>query len=445
MSLRFDKEGQIVEKRVEELFPYQRLHELARETGFCQRLRKIHPVIFLQVLIFSATLHKHPTVAEIWRRYTYLTDSDIAYSSFIARFEDLSLKFMQRVLDDCIHSPVIGLSLELRERYRKFATIFIQDSSIIRLHEKLAERFPATRAKKIAAGIKVSYLLNVLANSPQTVSLVPERTAEIKTLRIGPWVKGSLLLIDLGFYCYHSFSRIDKYGGYFVSRVKKDSCLIITRFHSPVTAAQREMFTGKDLKHVLKVLGGTSVDATVTITVRMTDGCSHKKRSVHQQFRCVGRVHPETGKWHLYLTNLSHEEFSVYEIATLYGFRWEIESLFDESKNECMLGDVRVTRDGAILTLVCAALIRQLLLKRIYLVMRSLMTECQRARLSSDLFGRAFIEQIGALLELVLGYWNDDCSDRELVKGWQRYVDRLSRHSQQYHPARLMRDNVLYR
>lgn len=445
MSLEIDKEGQIVEKRVEEFFPYHRLNDLARETGFCQKLRKLHPVIFLQVLIYSSSLHKHPTVAEIWRRYIDHNESDIAYSSFVARFGDSSLRFMERVLDECIQSPVIGLSLELRERYRKFATIFIQDSSIIRIHEKLAERFPATRAKKIAAGIKVSYLLNVLANSPRTVSLVPERTAEVKTLRIGPWVKGSLLLIDLGFYCYDSFSRIDKYGGYFVSRVKKDSCFIITRFHSPVTAAQREMFTGKDLKHVLKVLGGTSVDATVTLRVRMTSGGSHKKRSVNQQFRCVGQIHPETGKWHLYLTNLSHEEFSIDEIATLYGFRWEIESLFDESKNECMLGDVRVTRDGAILTLVCAALIRQLLLRRIYVVMRSLMTETQRARLSPDLFGRVFIEQMGSLLELVLGYWNNDWSDQDMVKAWNRYVDRLSRHSQQYHPARLMRDDVLLR
>lgn len=110
-----------------------------------------------------------------------------------------------------------------------------------------------------------------------------------------------------------------------------------------------------------------------------------------------------------------------------------------------MLGDIRVTRDGAILTMVCAALIRQLLLKRIYLVMRFLMTEIQRARLSPDLFERAFIEQIELLIELALGYWNNDWSDRELLKGWQRYVDRLSRHSRQYHPARLMRDNVLHR
>lgn len=238
---------------VEGLFPYRRLNKLAGETGFCQRLRKIHAVIFLHVLIISSFLHKHPTVAEIWRRYTDLTESEISYSSFVARFEEKSYIFLLRVMEECIQSPVLGLSLELRERYRKFATIFIQDSSIIRLHEKLAERFPATRAKRIAAGIKVSYLLNVLANSPRTVSLVPERTGEIKTIQIDSWVKNSLLLIDLGFYSYALFSNIEANGGYLVSRVKKESSLIIRTFHSPVTDAQRQMFTGKDLKHMLKV------------------------------------------------------------------------------------------------------------------------------------------------------------------------------------------------
>lgn len=34
MSHEFDKEGQIVEKRVEGLFPYLRLHELAKETTY---------------------------------------------------------------------------------------------------------------------------------------------------------------------------------------------------------------------------------------------------------------------------------------------------------------------------------------------------------------------------------------------------------------------------
>lgn len=171
------------------MVPYRRLIERARETGFCQRLRKNHAVIFLQVLVLPSPLHKHPTVAEIWRRYSDITDSEISYSSFVAIFEDTSQIFLLRVIDECIQSPVPGLSLELSERYREFITIFIQDSSVIRLHEKRAGRFPATHAKRIAAGIKGRYLREC-PGKRSTVS-IPERTAEIKTIQIGSWVNAA--------------------------------------------------------------------------------------------------------------------------------------------------------------------------------------------------------------------------------------------------------------
>ncbi len=94
------------------------------------------------------------------------------------------------------------MSLKLRERYEKFVTVYIQDSTKVKLPKKLADLFPAGPKRRVAAGIKIGYLLNVLANRAAKISFVPDRTAEIKTLRVGPWVKGSLLLIDLGFFKY---------------------------------------------------------------------------------------------------------------------------------------------------------------------------------------------------------------------------------------------------
>jgi len=132
-------------------------------------------------------------------------------------------------------------SLKLRERYEKFVTVNFQDSTIVRQPKKLAERFPATRSRRIAAGIKISYLLNVLSNGAEKISFVPERTAEIKTLRVGPWVKGALLLIDRGFFKYQLFARINENQGYFISRVKSSGKLIVKEFHSSITDAFEEL------------------------------------------------------------------------------------------------------------------------------------------------------------------------------------------------------------
>jgi len=443
MSLEIDKEGQILRFGLERILPYLRILELARSTGFCQRIRILHPVMFLQMVTFAPCRHSHATVAEIWRTYKDLTGVEIAYSSFVDRLNDSAARFFAAVLNDCMRSPVSGMTLELQERYARFATVFIQDSTIIRLSKKLADRFPAVRSKT-TAGVKVACLLNVLASGPRTVSIVPERRAEIKTLRIGRWVAGSLLLVDLGFYAYHLFARIHENRGFFVSRVKKASNLRIEAVHSPMDANLCASLIGQNLLSAIPGLGIQSFDATVSVQLkrRVYRG---KRRRERYTFRCVGRVHPDTGEWRWYLTNLSSEEFTVDEIAKLYRFRWEIETLFDEAKNECNLGDIAVKREGASMALLYAMLIRQVILKRVYLVLRTLLDEKTRQKLSPDLFGRGFIEQMDLLLETLVDEWKEPEEQIRGREGWNLWFARLCRHGLQYHPKKLARDAILKR
>ncbi|EQD69102.1 transposase, partial [mine drainage metagenome] len=45
------------------------------------------------------------------------------------------------------------------------------------------------------------------------MALVGERTADVKCLRLGPWVIGRILLADPGDYAHRLFAKIDEYGG----------------------------------------------------------------------------------------------------------------------------------------------------------------------------------------------------------------------------------------
>ena len=57
---------------------------------------------------------------------------------------------------------------------------------------------------------------------------VPEH--QIDTLRFGPWVKGSVVLTDLGFYKHQGFARIEQ-NGYFLSRLKANADPTLIRSH----------------------------------------------------------------------------------------------------------------------------------------------------------------------------------------------------------------------
>jgi len=101
-----------------------------------------------------------------------------------------------------------------------FEDLLIQNSTIVRLHEKLADRWPAVRSKTIAAGVKVNLLVSFVSAGPKKVHVTGERTPESKLLEIGSWVKDRTLLLDLGYYKHHSFHLTGQQERSFVSRLK---------------------------------------------------------------------------------------------------------------------------------------------------------------------------------------------------------------------------------
>ena len=48
--------------------------------------------------------------------------------------------------------------------------------------------------------------------------------------RLGPWVRGKLLLMDLGYFAYELFARIADNGGFFLSRLKGNANPLIWSF-----------------------------------------------------------------------------------------------------------------------------------------------------------------------------------------------------------------------
>ena len=150
--------------------------------------------------------------------------------------------------------------MELKNKLASFEDLLTQDSTIIRLNKKLADKWPAARTKKVAAGVKVSLLISAVADGPKRIAIYGERISEVKTLRIGPWVKDRILLIDLGFYKHNTFARIDENGGFFISRLKNGVNPLIIKTNS-VCRGRSIDIEGKRLNEILDKL--TSVKSSV--------------------------------------------------------------------------------------------------------------------------------------------------------------------------------------
>lgn len=111
-------------------------------------------------------------------------------------------------------------------------------------------------------------MVSAVANGPKTVALYAEKTAEINTLKIGPWIKDRIPLVDLGFYKTQMFARIVENGGYFVSRIRKNMDPVIVSIEEGVLKTKKKEFIGKTVNECIEQLPGKDIDAIVKISFK---------------------------------------------------------------------------------------------------------------------------------------------------------------------------------
>ena len=331
----------IVEETLNRMFPPEWLRETARETGLVKRERKIDPVIMFWVLTLSFGVRLQRTLASLKRNYEKASDTQLSDGSWYERFTPELVSFLKACVTHGIEHLAQEPGRKLTAKLARFNDLLIQDSTIVRLHEKLAKKWPAVRTRKVAAGVKVSMLISAISDGPKRVALYGERMSEIKTLRIGPWVKNRILLIDLAFYKHHAFTRIKENGGFFVSRLKGNADPLITGINKKYRGRSINVI-GKRLSEVLPKLKREVLDVQVEVNLyrRKYRG---KKRKDSEGFRMIAVYNKEAGKYHVYITNIESDTLDAEDIAALYKARWDVELIIKELKSRYALDVVKTT------------------------------------------------------------------------------------------------------
>jgi hypothetical protein len=209
---------------------------------------------------------------------------------------------------------------------------------------------------------------NILECSAKSVRLSGARTSDgTPWKRLGGWVRGRLLLFDLGYYDFHFFARIHDNGGYFVSRVKTNANPLIVANHRPCRG-QSVPVVGQTLQEVLPLLQRDILDVEVEVEVkqRVYRG---KRRTVKRRLRLVGMRRPEGG-YFLYFTNLSPEKLPAEDVCVLYSLRWQIELFFKCLKAHLRLDEIPSGKREVMEVLVWAALLASVVSHRLLRLLR---------------------------------------------------------------------------
>ena len=392
----------ILEGSLREMFPEEWLRQTAKETGLIKRERKIDPVVIFWVLTLGFGVRLQRTLASLKRGYEKDANTTISDSSWYYRFTPELVEFLHQCVIHGIEELAKEPGRKLSKKLDNFQDILIQDSTIVRLHSSLADKFPAARTRTVAAGVKIGVMVSAVANGPKTVALYSERTAEIKTLKIGPWIKDRILLVDLGFYKNQMFARVEENGGYFVSRIKKNMDPIVVSVEEGLSKTKCKGFAGKPVSECIKQLSGKNLDAVVKIKFKRR-AYKGKQKQDEMNVRLVAIYNIEEKKYHIYITNIQKNVLDVKDIATLYGARWDIELLFKELKSKYALDVLDTKNEQVIEALIWTAMLTLIVSRRLYSIIRNNAAQPEKmARYTQLRWSTIFAENALDLLTVIL-------------------------------------------
>lgn len=356
-----------IRQELTSLIPTRQLNRLARQSGLVRRRRKIDPMELFWTVVLGFGAGRARTLAGMRRAYQKSTGATLVASAFYDRFTRSLAVFMRLVVEELmekLEQPEAKFSGLLRS----FRDVVVTDSTLVKLHDLLERRFPACRTNHTKAAAKLHVVMSVRGQGPRSVKLTSGRQHDGPVFRVGRWVRDRLLMFDLGYFRYQLFDCIDRNGGYFISRLKENA-------NPEITATLRQWrgrsvpLVGQRLRDVIKRLQRETLDVEVEVAFRRRayGGC---RSGARRGLRLVGVKNEDTGRYHLYVTNIPPERLTAEQVARVYAGRWQIELLFKEMKSHYRLEDLPSRKPHIVEALLYATLVTLVVSRRLLRAVR---------------------------------------------------------------------------
>jgi hypothetical protein len=395
------------------VLPRRRIRALSRRLGVVQRQRKLDIVALVYSLVLGFSSGQRRTLTGLRRAYLRATGVRLAPSSFHARFDARLVELLRQLTTDAL-SRAQRSRPRLRGVFAPFVEVLAVDTALLRLHNALESDYPSVWTHYMKASAKLGVVMNVVGRGAKTVRVTHGSRHDVHLLQAGPWMKGRLLLFDLGFYRATLFQEIDRHGGYFLSRMKKDGNPRIVqahrRGHRRLVGMKLKQAQARSSEHVLDVLA------------EMGYACRHPTPPLvtnHRvQFRCVALYDPERKTWHRYVTNLPIDKMKAEHFGAVYAARWEVELLFRELKSHLRIGHMPSANKHITEALIYAAVLALLVSRKLYHALRT-RHRLDAVRLTLDRWAVLLSTVADELLALALRHGRR--------KRGQRYIERFLR------------------
>ena len=375
-------------KRLERVLGEKRVNEIARGCGWLRRARKVTPLLLVVAVLSTLASGQVKWLADILRTLRKFSGMALSYKPFHNQLAKRQTPELFRMLLEAslqeMTQPVLGV---VTPKLAGFRDVVIHDGSSFALKDDLRSTFPGRFTKISPAAVELHVTMSLLEDNPHIVTLAPDKETERAYRPDAESLRDCLFLGDRGYEDKKFFHDVDKAGGSFIVRGKKNIRPLIRAAFDPAGKPIPKL-VGKTLTWDL--LPGESVDLDIEWRVgklvyqgRIVAICKRDKRN---------------RKSFVYLhTNLPRDRFSAFDVSQVYRLRWQVELLFKEFKSHANLHAFDTAKEAIAEAMIWASVLAAVLKRSLtHFAERTLGLELstQRAAVSSKHYFDPILETL---------------------------------------------------
>jgi hypothetical protein len=327
-----------VEYRISSVFAENILKLKAYKTGFCKRLSKFSPVMFIDSLLFDASCENTKSLNALAINTKGKYNVGITKQGIDQRFTKEAVQFVQSLIGDLL-SNQINSSIDVGW-FGKFKRVLIKDSTKFDVSANLAEQLTGFGGNASKAGVSIQYEFDLKSGQVNDLSIGPANRNDATDAKetIGNMREGDLIIRDLGYANNACFATMNQAGAYFISKLSVGTKVYEMKNGELIEVDFSELYKKMVKDEITRLSMQVIMGATEKLPVRlivdlMPEQEINKRIRIKKAFnkkrgRNTGANFMSKACFNLFITNIEETVLSADIIVKAYKLRWQLELIF---------------------------------------------------------------------------------------------------------------------